>query len=430
MNLIVVDKCTNYCRYCFASNEMAKSSAKSVLREEDFDYLLGFIEKSGPNFELNIIGGEPFLYPLLPSLLDRLLALNNVSSVCIFTGGIASRQAVKAVSDLDPERLTTLFNMNERKDYKTQREYDTVLRNFDLLLSHGITSRFGYNIYEENFGYEEILDLCDQFGIDILRWTVAFPELVPNAHTTTLAPHQYARVATRVVQFLEAAYQRGIKAGLDCPVPKCFFDNAQLGRIALTQPLTLAAIRSCGPVIDIAPNLDVFRCYALSDLKRTNLTAFRSYEEVVAFFTQQIDDIYAIPTVFPSCPTCEFALDRTCFGGCMAHNPASIGAGDSASELVNSMFGSLNDGDFEEAGRIYQRNPRLLSSKPLACYLMSFVEELRGNIAGAVRFARRSVVRSTSPANAKRFGARLAELQDGTNSLPRLRWRENVTMAP
>src|SRR6185437_4643043 len=348
MNLIVVDKCTNYCKYCLASNEMAKSNAKAALKDENIPFILDFIHNSGPNFELNIIGGEPFLYRRLPYLLEKVLELPNVSKICIFTGGIIASKVIELVTHLDSTRISYLFNVNEKKDYNTEKEYDLVLENFDLVLSHGFKASFGYNIYESNFDYREILNLCTQYGTPYLRWTIAFPELVKNPFTITLSPDQYKLMAGRVADFLEDAYQRKIAAGLDCPIPKCFFSNEQMGRIALTQPFTNNSIKSCGPVIDVTPDLDVFRCYALSNLARTKLTDFKNFKEAISYFEKNIDDLYSTPQTFDYCKSCEFALNRTCYGGCIAHSPKATGTRVLTEDLLKEMFVLVNGGDFEK----------------------------------------------------------------------------------
>lgn len=410
MNLIVVDKCTNYCKYCFASTEMAKDNAKAALKNENIPFILDFIRNSGPKFELNIIGGEPFLYRELPVLLKKVLELSNVSSICIFTGGIVATKVVKEILNLDSRRVSFLFNMNEKKDYKTEREYDLVLTNFDLVLSHGFKASFGYNIYESDFNYLEILNLCEEFGTPYLRWTIAFPELVKNPLTITLSPDQYKSISKKVAIFLEDAYSRGIMAGLDCPIPKCFFSNEQMGRIALTQPLTMNSIKSCSPVIDVTPDLDVFRCYALSDLKRTKLTDFKNFREAITYYEKSIDELYDIPQTFEYCNTCEFALNKTCFGGCIAHSPNSVGTKKPTEELIIEMFEYFQSNNFENVEQIFYTYKNSLSVNPIANYLMSFVSEKKGELKSAKTFIRKSILNSQSFDSIEKYKQRLTEL--------------------
>ncbi len=410
MNLIVVDKCTNYCKYCFASTEMSKNNAKAALKDEYIPLILDFIKKSGPNFELNIIGGEPFLYRQLPYLVEKVLELKNVSNICIFTGGIVATKVVEKVCHLDSTRISFLFNMNEKKDYQTDTEYELVLENFDLVLSHGFKASFGYNIYEKDFNYKEILDLCVEYGTPYLRWTIAFPELVKNPLTVTLLPEEYKSISVKVAAFLEEAYQNKIAAGLDCPIPKCFFSNEQMGRIALTQPLTLNSIKSCGPVIDVTPDLDVFRCYALSNLKRKKLTDFKNFREAISYYEKNVDELYNTPQTFEYCSTCEFALNKTCYGGCIAHSPNAVGTRIPKDDLLKEMFGYFQSNKFAEAERFFLSQDNTLGVDPVANYLMSFIAEKKDDINSAKTYARKSIMNSQSFENIEKYKQRLTDL--------------------
>lgn len=412
MNLIVVDKCTNYCKYCFASTEMAKNNSKSFLQAKSIPFVIDYIKNSGDNFELNIIGGEPFLYRQLPILLEKVMELENVSKVCVFTGGITSQKSIEQILHFNNGKLTFLFNINEKKDYKTIREYELVLSNFDLLLSNGFRAIFGYNIYEENFNYKEVLDVCEKYGKPVLRWTVAFPELTPNELTQILKPEQYQNVSDRVYDFLEDAYSRNIEALLDCPLPKCFFNNEQLGRISLTQPYTLNSIKSCGPVIDVTPDLEVFRCYALSTLHRKKITDFASFQDTITYFKENIDDLYSIPSTFPYCNQCEFALNQSCYGGCIAHSPDSISKRIPKNDLIANMYSYLESGNSKEVKKIYNSQVNNLKKNSLANLIMSYVAESENDLEGSLSYARKSIINSVSNENARQFGERLKQLTE------------------
>jgi cyclic pyranopterin phosphate synthase len=385
---------------------MSKSTAKAFLHEKHFSYLKDFIARSGDLFSVNIIGGEPLLYMNLDKLLEELFSLPNLSQVCIFTGGIASEKLFRKLLHFNTSKLGFLFNINEKKDYKTQKEYELVLRNFDLVLSYGFKATFGYNIYEVCFDYMEILDLCDKYGTNVLRWTIAFPELKPSNLTLTLKPNDYQFVAPKVSDFLEAAYQRGIHANLDCPLPKCFFTKEQLGRLALTQPHTINTIRACGPVIDVSPDLDVFRCYALSDLKRTKLTDFHNFQEAVDYYQKNIDDMYDTPQTFDYCYTCEFALNQTCFGGCIAHSPKAIDMRVSKEDLIKLMYQALHHNNIQEVESIFEIHKYELRGNSFANYIMSFVAEYKNDIETAKSYLRKSIINASTQHNTlfvKRF---------------------------
>ena len=77
MNLILTDKCTNSCPYCFAAQEMSRDKRKNSMTRNDFDFFIDFLSKSKEHVEINVIGGEPLIYDNINYVLDRLYAVNS-----------------------------------------------------------------------------------------------------------------------------------------------------------------------------------------------------------------------------------------------------------------------------------------------------------------------------------------------------------------
>jgi len=394
MNLIVVDKCTNYCAYCFASTEMAKNEKRSELSRDSVEKLIAFVQRSGPKLDLNIIGGEPFLYKDMPYLLDQLCREPSFGSATIFTGGIFSTRMLDRIASFIG-RVWLLFNLNERRDYHQSADYEVVLRNMEAALKLGMPLNIGFNIWRSDFNYQEILSVCRDFGVDRLRWTVAYPEAKPMPGVTVVHPDSYAPLASLCAEFLEAAYEQKIKAYLDCPLPKCFFTSEQLGRILLTQPESATAIKSCGPAVDVGSDLSVFRCYALSGCERRYLNDFENYRDLESWFERTIDDRYERPQVYEKCATCEFAEDRSCYGGCMAHSVQSIGERPATTDLMRMAHESLSAGDWKTATGALDKLPR---QDAAAALLRSHASLARGSREDAVHNARLAVNRSRTTA--------------------------------
>jgi radical SAM protein with 4Fe4S-binding SPASM domain len=408
MNLIVVDKCTNYCAYCFASTEMAQNEKRAELSRDSIEKLIAFVQRSGPKFDLNIIGGEPFLYKDMPYLLSRLCGESAFGNATIFTGGIFSAQMLDRIAPF-VGRIWLLFNLNERRDYHRSADYEVVLRNIESSLKLGVPLNIGFNIWRSDFDYQEILSVCRNFGVDRLRWTVAYPEAKPMPGVTVIPPDAYAPLARRCAEFLEAAYEQKIKAYLDCPLPKCFFTAEELGRILLTHPESATTIKSCGPAVDVGSDLSVFRCYALSGYERRHLSDFINYRELESWFERTIDDRYERPQVYEKCATCEFAEDRSCYGGCIAHSVQSIGQRPSTADLMRVAYESLSARDWQTAMAQLDKLPR---QDAAAALLRSHVNLLRGAREDAVRDARLAVNRSRTPAMRTRAVALLRNISD------------------
>jgi|GEM_PF-1252075 len=406
MNLIVVDKCTNDCPYCFASSEMAKKGGLTALSREGIEAVVRFAHASGPNYDVNVIGGEPFLYHDLGYLLERLCGESAVGSVTVFTGGIFATRALDSAA-VQTRRVALLVNLNERRDYRHPRDYDVVLRNVSHALALGVRVTFGFNIWREDFDHEEILAACARFGVEHLRWTIAYPESNPMPGVRVLAPEAYKRVARRVAEFLEAAYRRGVRAHVDCPLPKCFFTPAELGRILLTQPQSAIPVQACGPVIDVAPDLTVFRCYALSGGPRRNLTEFATHADAVAWFQAAVDDRFDRPTVFDACATCEFADNRTCYGGCLGHTPKGLGR--RPTDSLRFAHAAVKEGRWVDADAALEALPRPRADAA-AALLHSYVASGRGDGETALRWARVAVNRSRAESTRTVAAVRVRDL--------------------
>lgn len=391
---------------------MSQSTARNELSREAIEEVVAFVHRSGPSFSLNIIGGEPFLYHDLGYLLEKLSAEPALAQAIVFTGGIFSTAAIERLSPF-AERTSLLFNLNERRDYRHEVEYEVVLRNMKEALKLGLRINVGFNIWRADFNYQEILNVCRDFGVEYLRWTVAFPEAEPMPGVITLPPSAYKDLARRCFAFMEAAYEMGIQAYLDCPLPKCFFTLEELGRILLIQPRSATAIRACGPAVDVGPDLTVFRCYALSGHARRNLTEFNSYSDLSTWFERAIDDRYERPQVFEACATCEFAADRSCYGGCMAHSVISIGQRPPVQELLRQAHQSLSSGHHEDALSILENLPR---EDAAAALLRAHLFSDMGQRTEALRWARLAVNRSHAKATRRRATDLLRALESISQS--------------
>ena len=392
MNLLVTDKCTNNCPYCFASTEMGKTQMLNRLSRDNIEKVLELIRNGEPNFSINIIGGEPFLYDDLGYLLDRLTSEPKFKSAVIFTGGIFKTEKL---NELKPytKKISCLFNLNEKEVYKNEKEYKHVLTNLQRCIELGIHTNIGINIYRTQFNYQEVLDVCYDFGIEQLRWTVACPQINPPSDVKVLYPEDYPVVSKRIVQFIEKAYEMNISTYLDCPVPKCFFTIEELGRISLIQPHVVSEIHSCSPVIDVAPDLTVIRCFAFSEIERKKITDFKKYEDAVNYFERNIDEIYAKPQLYEKCNDCEFALNRTCFGGCMVNTPTSISKGEKVELLLKKAFEAINQRNFEMSESILLNMNRKDAS---VAFLTAHSFYQKGDMKNARRWALITINRSIS----------------------------------
>ncbi|HPF02240.1 MAG TPA: 4Fe-4S cluster-binding domain-containing protein [Bacteroidales bacterium] len=389
MNLIVIDKCSNSCPYCFAQHEM-KSKANRQLSKNDIKTLLSYIEKVEKPQAVNVIGGEPFLYNDLAYLLNLLYDSEKVKSITVFTGGIFNSNKLETLRPFT-SKITLLFNLNQKSDYKNDSQYELVHKNICLANSSGIPISIGYNIYNESFNKDEIIDYCYKYGIEILRLAVAKPP-IGIKNDIIISPGVYKNISGKILDFLEDLTKMEIKAELDCMLPKCFFTDLQLARLAQIQPSMISALGKCGGSFDIDADLSVFRCFATSTHLKKKLTDFESIKEVSDYFTRYFDRTFKQPDIFKECADCEYAHNQTCQGDCLSYykhfNPK-----DSYDTIVDRIHSMLSNKELGLIPKELRKLPMKHSSHTL---LASYYYYYSRNERKALHFARKTINMATT----------------------------------
>ena len=114
--------------------------------------------------------------------------------------------------------------------------------------------------------------IAHRFARSSFRWAVANPQR--DFASSVVAPVEFRALADRCFAMLQEAAQLDIEARLDCPLPLCFFTDSQLGWVRQYHPGTSQRMGCCGPALDVTPELEVIRCFALSKLLRVKLKDF------------------------------------------------------------------------------------------------------------------------------------------------------------
>ena len=388
MNLIITDKCTNSCPYCFAATEMQRNSEKNILKKEDLDVFLDFVEKEKQPIRLNVIGGEPLIYPHLDYLLERLSQSTGISHMVFFTGGIVTSKAFDQLASYR-DKIALLFNLNEKKSYMNPKHHDQVIANVDYAISCGLRCSIGYNIYKLDFNGDEIICYCNKFGVEDLRFAVASPSYGAVSNMV-VPPDQYPILAERVFDFMKSCFENGIKTHLDCTLPLCFFSENQLGEIAKMQPQIVSYMGKCGMPIDIHYDLSVFRCFSFSDYQKKHLTDFSSFEDIKTYYTDVIDSRLNRPNIRKECETCQFA--PKCNGGCLSNNHGFIDK-KSKNEIMTEVYALIDSRQLRQAVDMIENLKELTAAEKL---LLSHLYYTLEEYPKALLYARKAQITSKS----------------------------------
>jgi len=388
MNLILTDKCTNSCPYCFAANEMSKTKKKNILDKENIDSFTEFITNSTDKLSLNIIGGEPFIYPHLEYLIDKLFSIQQVTHLVLFTGGVVDKKCFKNIVKYR-SKISLLFNLNEKKSYLNPKHHEIVIKNIEESIDNGIKTSIGFNIYRTDFNGKEIIKYCNEFGINDLRFAVA-NSIYNEKPFYVVSPEEYSLLSPKVFEFLKLCYTTGIKAHLDCTLPFCFFTDKQMGELAKMHPQIIERFGKCGVPIDINYDLTIFRCFPFSSYFNKKLSDFKSFDEITEFYQNNIDKTLNTPYTFEKCKCCNYKL--RCNGGCLSNNRDFLSLPQKEKRVIE-LYHKIEKGEYKEAESLLEEITSLNAADKL---LEMHLHYNNGYIKKAIKAGREAINLSKS----------------------------------
>lgn len=84
LDFYILSMCNLKCKYCIAQEDRKR---EFVMKKDEIDNVINAIKISKRKFKITVLGGEPFLHPLLSYVIDKLIELENVEKIWIFTNG-------------------------------------------------------------------------------------------------------------------------------------------------------------------------------------------------------------------------------------------------------------------------------------------------------------------------------------------------------
>jgi cyclic pyranopterin phosphate synthase len=312
-NILLTEKCVRACPYCFAK-EYLKESKENLLSWENLIYIADLFESSNEK-HLALLGGEPTLHP---DFIDFVLYLHQRKfHVNVFTSGIMSQKQLEAAKTyllkIPEESLSFVCNYNHpnsSSDSETQ-QINRFIKTFSKHIS------LSFNLYQKEFDFTFLVDAINKYGLKKhIRLGLAQP--IPGQKNECLALEDLYGMAERLRTQFEILEENRIALGFDCGMPLCIFSNEDIGRLfKLNKGKVLF---SCGPAIDIGPDMQVWSCFPLSNYEKKSLYDFDNVEEVKKHFSGQNNHLREKRKgIFAACETCDYLKEGLCKGGCLAH---------------------------------------------------------------------------------------------------------------
>lgn len=302
INVFLTYRCNLACPYCFARG--LADLYPPALGRTDFNRLLAWLEQYAVG-GVALLGGEPTLHPGLPVMLAALHGRGIMTA--LFTNGLFP----PALREVLAGTVTNfVVNFNDRS-LLSDGQARLFHANLDYLKRQGCRLAFSKNFSADFLAYGELLAACGQYGVSHVRYDISRPDYRQGNVYYDL--EKTRAVAGTVASFARECAARGIRAGLDCCIPLCYFAPAEREWLQ-THATKFTGI--CHPSLDIHPDLSVSYCLPLRGVSAADCTAFAGEGALLRHFAALVKDMRFKPR-FAGCVTCA-SYRRRCQAGCMA----------------------------------------------------------------------------------------------------------------
>jgi cyclic pyranopterin phosphate synthase len=260
--------------------------------------------------------------------------------------------------------------------------------------------------------------LSYHFGRSSFRWTVANPQL--GDRSNVIGPSEFVELSGRCLDMLQQAAGLNIQAELDCPLPLCFFSPADLAWVRQYHPDTAGRMGHCNPVLDVTPELEAIRCFALSRLDRVKVTDFANEWSILEWFRRNIDTRLLHQGCFADCVCCGHFTAGRCSGGCLAWHEYKSSSEPPMLEyqLVQTMRKAVNQGQPVSALDEYTKAEQRLQ-KDIPAFIAAVAAYQTGELDRAFRYAARAMDTTWDPNIKKQSAELLKSINPDTGRLTR-----------
>jgi hypothetical protein len=209
-------------------------------------------------------------------------------------------------------RTVTNFvvNFNDRSLFSAG-QFRLFHDNLAYLKRHECRTAFAKNFSAAYLDYGELLAACGEYGVSHVRYDIARPDYRQGNAYYDLEDTR--AVAGTVAEFARESAARGIRTGLDCCIPLCYF-SPQDREWLEAHATKFTGI--CHPSLDIHPDLSVSYCLPLRGVSAADCTAFPGEGALLGHFAGLVKDRRFTPR-FAGCGTCA-SYQKRCQAGCMA----------------------------------------------------------------------------------------------------------------
>lgn len=305
-NLFLTDKCNRGCDFCFArKGPWSENYPKKGLSVEEVRRCLDHFD--GDPGIAGLLGGEPFLYPELRTVLNMMWEKQIVPK--IFTSATNPMPESLRNIDLQKNPIHFVVNIGTRDTY-TDKQNENLC---DFFAKFHSVSSLSYTILDLNATVDFLFDCIHEFDLEKnIRVGIALPIL--NGGNQYVAKEDYKKFGKFFMRFAEQAQQNSVVLGADCGFVACMFSPTEIGQLQLWG---MEVNFCCGAAIDIGPNLEAWNCFPLSQLKHLNIFDYQDMMQLKLGFDKYMNELFGKQKgIYDECANCRYMKQRQCDGGC------------------------------------------------------------------------------------------------------------------
>jgi MoaA/NifB/PqqE/SkfB family radical SAM enzyme len=312
-NLLLTDYCNQSCSYCFAKEKVSLSKntprAKHYMDWESVNLCIDYLKRSNLKI-FSILGGEPTLHPFFNDIIDKVI--EEGFDLKIFSNGFMPDSVRDHLAEMisESKNFEIIVNVNN-PDSLTENESITLFKTLESL--HRVIS-LSYNIWNVKLGFSFLIDYINDFALKKhIRLGLAQP--IFGSNNEYLETRAYSLMGKNITDFSDDCSKHNIILGFDCGFVLCMFNERQIGKLILNNTHFMIV---CDSVIDISPDLNVWRCFPLSKSSNVRLSDFKTESEIKQFYHDRFKG-YRRFGIFDKCFSCKYLFSGQCTGGCIGH---------------------------------------------------------------------------------------------------------------
>ncbi|MCE5324340.1 radical SAM protein [bacterium] len=317
-NIFLTPHCGRNCAFCFAKE--GPWSDEYQARELSLDEVECILETGDRSVctECGFIGGEPLTYKNLSKVIR--MCLDRGIRAKVFTSG--SCVCPEGMDEfVGVENLSFIVNVSPPHTYE-----ETRMKNLDAFFkTFGGACTLSYTLSPSQPDGRYLVDYILKYGLSKhIRVGIAVPMIGGgNEH---VAPTKFREAALAFIDLARYAARFNISLGTDCGFVACMFTEREIGEL---QWLGAKLIFTCGPVMDIGPDYEVWHCFPLARIMRVKMEDNKMPIGAFKDAAQTLREHFRAG-VFERCSICDFRRKGICMGGCLGHIIPSVNEGISA----------------------------------------------------------------------------------------------------